>query len=175
MKRLAIAAVVLVAAVLILSFSGRTTIGPDEIGVRIGPGSAVTVFTAGARPLVIPGLHRMLRLTSRPVAFVMAGVSGVAVTTPKAEKRIDCRLRYQVEDAARLVERFGVDRPQALLEDRLRQAVRDEFTRRLDEDPHALDSPVGRIPFIAESHNSLDAALRADGVRVLSLELLGWQ
>ncbi len=174
-QKILLTTAVLAAALLALSFSGRTTVGPEEIGVRLGPGDTVTIFQAGERPLILPGVHRFIRLTRRPVAFVMAGVGGIVVTTPAVEKSIDCRLRYQIDDAARFIERFGTDRPQALLEDRLRQAVRDAFTRRLGDDPHALDSPLTRIPLIAETHTSLDTALRVDGVRLLSIELLGWR
>lgn len=174
MKKTVITALVLAAAVLLFSFSGRTTIGPDEIGVRTGPGKALAVFPAGERPLVLPGVHRLIRLTTKPVAFVMAGVGAVTVTTPKGEQQIACRLRYQVKDAALLVRNFGSDEPQTLLENDLRQRMQEEFGRRLAAAPHLLDSPTSRIPFIAESHAALNNALQNKGVAILSLELLDW-
>ncbi len=174
MNKIIVGIVVLVAAVILLSFTGRTTINDGEVGVRLGPGKAVAVFASGERPLVVPGLHRMIRLTTRPVAFTMAGVGGIVVAAGEQEKRIDCRLRYQVVDAARLIARFGTDQPQTNLENDLRQQVTSELATRLAADPHALDSPASRIPFIAETHHQLDTTFQADGVTVLSFELLGW-
>ncbi len=175
MKKFLLIAVVAGMAVIFFSLTGRITIPENQIGVRLGPGDRIAVFTSGQRPLVLPLMHRMIPLTSKPVRFVMAAQG--ALTLPPAAgvaRKIDCQVRYQVTDGARLVRRFGTDEPQTALEQLLRQQISEQLTSRLDRDAGALDAVASRIPLIAETHLALNSSLQDSGVSVLSFELLTW-
>lgn len=166
---------VLAAGVIYFSFTGRTTIGPHEVGVRVGPDHIVSVFKAGERPFVLPFVHHLLRLSTKPIIFAMAGVGAAKITTGKTHHSLNCLLRYKMQDVRAIIRKYGTDDPETNVDKVLRRRVTGLLTAQLTANPDALQTAAGRIPLLAEVHIGLNKAFAPEGIQVVSFELLAWK
>lgn len=166
---------VLAAGIIYFSMAGRTTIGPHEAGVLIGPGHIVTVFKAGQHPIVLPVVTRLLRLSTKPIIFAMAGVGAVNITIGKTSHSVNCLLRYQLHDPRALVDTYGTKDPQTNLGKAFRHRVVKILTEQLTANPDALATAASRVPLLAELHSSLNETFAPEGIQIISFEFLSWK
>ena len=153
----------------------REVIGVDQIGVVVSPGDRITVYQAGAQPLVLPVLQRYVRLTAKPIRYEMTDAKSIAVTSPNQQPiKIGCQVRYQVEDAAKLVASQGTEAPQTAVEGLILQLLTARFNDTLQNGKASLDDVQTRVVLVGDIHQALVQALAPSGVKVLSFDLFSW-
>lgn len=153
----------------------REIVGVDQIGVVVSPGGRIAVYQAGERPLVLPMVQDYVRLTAKPIRYEMIDDKSIAVSGPnKQTVTIGCQVRYQVEDAARLVETQGKGAPQASIEGLIRKKLTDIFNATLQQEGASLDEVTTRVVLVGEIHQTLKQTLTPSGVSILSFDLISW-
>ena len=153
----------------------REVVGVDQIGVVVSPGGRIAVYQAGARPLVLPLIQRYVRLTAKPVRYEMTDGKSITITGPnKKVIKIGCQVRYQVEDAAKLVAAQGTEAPQTAIEALILKHLTGELSATLQKENASLDDVQTRVILVASIHQTLKQALAPSGVGVLSFDLFSW-
>jgi len=170
-------------AVLALSIAGagltlsrqREVVGVDQLGVVVSPGGRIAVYQAGEQPLVLPLIQHYVRLTAKPVRYELTDGKSLIVSGPgQQEIKIGCQVRYQVDDAAKLVASKGVTDPQAAIESIIRAHLTTEVTAVLKQQNASLDDVQTRVVLVASTHDSLKQLLAPVGVGLISFDLFSW-
>lgn len=153
----------------------RQIIGVDQIGVVISPGQRIAVYQAGDHPLVLPLLQRLVVLTAKPIRYELTEAKAIAITPPEGPAlRVACQIRYQIEDAAKLVASQGEKAPQAAIEALIQSQVTAHINTALAPAGSSLDDVPTRIALVGDTHQGLKEALAPFGVTLLAFELISW-
>lgn len=153
----------------------REVVGVDQIGIVVSPGGKITVHQAGDRPLILPLIQNFVRLTAKPVRYEMTdGKSLIILDSEQHEIKIGCQVRYQVEDAAKLVASQGTEAPQTAIETVIHQYLTQEISATLKQENASLDNVQTRVILVASIHDSLKKILAPLGVSLISFDLFSW-
>lgn len=153
----------------------REIVGVDEIGVVISPGTRVAVYQAGDRPLVIPILQHYLKLTAKPIRYELTEDKGISITVPNQPPiKIGCQVRYQIDDAAKLVASQGVAAPQTAIEGLILQELTRQLNAALQKEGASLDDVQTRVVLVGDIHQNLKQTLTPLGIGFLSFDLFSW-
>lgn len=153
----------------------REVVGVDQIGVVVSPGGRIAVHQAGARPLVLPLIQRYVRLTAKPVRYELTDGNSLMVTGPNQQEiKIGCQVRYQVDDAAKLVASQGAEAPQTAIEAIIHSHLSEAISTALKQQNASLDDVQTRVILVASTHNSLKQTLAPLGVGLISFDLFSW-
>lgn len=153
----------------------REVVGVDQIGVVVSPGGNITVHQAGDRPLVLPLVQQYVRLTAKPVRYELTDGKSLIITGPdQQEIKIGCQVRYQVDDAAKIVASQGTEAPQTAIESIIHQHLHDEISAALKPEHASLDDVQTRVILVASIHNSLKQLLNPLGINIISFDLFSW-
>lgn len=161
-------------AVLLLTRQ-REVVGVDQIGVVVSPGSRISAFQAGSRPLVLPLIQRYVRLTAKPVRYELTDGKSITITRPNQQPaKIGCQVRYQVGDAVKLVATQGAEAPQTAIEAIILQQLTAQLSAALQKEGASLDDVQTRVILVGDIHQTLKQALTQYGIDVLSFDLFSW-
>lgn len=153
----------------------REVVGVDQIGVVVSPGDRITVYQAGAQPLVLPVIQRYVRLTAKPIRYELTDAKSITVTGPNQQPiKIGCQVRYQVEDAAKLVAHQGTEAPQTAVEGLILKLLTARFNDTLQKEKSSLNDVQTRVVLVGDIHLALVQALAPLGIKVLSFDLFSW-
>ncbi len=153
----------------------REIIGVDQIGVVVSPGARLAVYQAGDRPLVLPLVQHLVRLTAKPIRYELTDAKGIAITRPnQAPLNIGCQVRYQVDDAAKMVASQGAEAPQNALETFILQQLTAQLSAALQPEGASLDDVQTRVILVGDIHQNLKQALTPLGIEFLSFDLFSW-
>jgi len=175
-KNILILAVILgIAGLSTLISRQREVVGVDQVGVVVSPGGKIAVYRPGDRPLVLPLIQHYVRLTAKPIRYDLTEAKAITVTGSNQQTAtIGCQVRYQVEDAAKLVATQGIEAPQNAIELLIHQRLTDEFTTTLQKENATLDDVQTRVVLVGSIHHSLKEALSPLGITILSFDLISW-
>jgi regulator of protease activity HflC (stomatin/prohibitin superfamily) len=167
--------VLLIAGVGFLLSRQREVVGVDQIGVVVSPGGRIAVYQAGDRPMVLPLIQRYVRLTAKPVRYELTDAKGITVTDAKHQAiTIGCQVRYQVNDAAKLVATQGTESPQTAIESLIHQLLTAQMTAALHTENASLDDVQTRVLLVGSIHQALRQSLGPMGIEVISFDLFSW-
>lgn len=153
----------------------REVVGVDQIGVVVSPGGRIAVYQAGERPLVLPMLHRFVRLTAKPIRYELTDAKAITITDSNNKAlSIGCQVRYQMADAAKLVGTQGTEAPQQAVEGIIHQHLTAQLTAALQKQGATLDDVQTRVILVGGIHQTLKQALDPLGITVLSFDLFSW-
>ena len=153
----------------------REIVGVDEIGVVVSPGARVAVYQAGASPLVIPMVQHYIKLTAKPIRYELTEDKSINITGPNQQPiKIGCQVRYQIEDAAKLVASQGIEAPQTAIEGVIIQQLTAQLSAALQKEGASLDDVQTRVVLVGDIHQNLKQALTPMGVSFLSFDLFAW-
>lgn len=167
--------IICIAAAGFLLSRQREIVGVDQLGVVISPGGTISVYQAGEQPLVLPIMHRYVTLTAKPIRLAMTEEKSIVITgQDNKEIKVGCQVRYQVEDAAKLVATHGVEAPQVAVDGLIRKLLTEQIGDTLRQENASLDDVQTRVVMVASVHQSLKLALAPSGINVLSFDLIAW-
>jgi regulator of protease activity HflC (stomatin/prohibitin superfamily) len=150
----------------------REVVGVDQIGVVVSPGGRIAVYQPGDRPLVLPMLQHYVRLTAKPVRYELTDAKAITITGVNHQAiTIGCQVRYQVEDAAKLVAAQGPEAPQVAVEGIIHQHLSAQLTAALQKENASLDDVQTRVVLVGGVHQTLKEVLDPLGIRVLAFDL----
>lgn len=153
----------------------REIVGVDQIGVVISPGARVTAYQAGDSPLVIPVLQRYLKLTAKPIRYALTDSKSIIINRPNQQPiSIGCQVRYQIEDAAKLVKSQGAEAPQAAIEAIILQQLTEALQATLQKTGASLDDVQTRVVLVGDIHQNMKQTLSPLGIGFLSFDLFSW-
>jgi|GEM_PF-4899033 len=153
----------------------RQIIGVDQLGVVISPGQRLAVYQAGDQPLVLPGLQHLVLLTAKPIRYELTEAKAIAITPPSGQAlQVACQVRYQIEDAAKLVASQGAAAPQAAIEALILSQVTAQINSALAPAGASFDDVPIRIALVGDTHQGLKEALAPLGIALLAFELISW-
>ncbi len=153
----------------------REVVGIDQIGVVVSPGARISVYQVGDRPLVLPIIQRYVRLTAKPVRYELTDGKGITIPRPNQQPiKIGCQVRYQVNDAARLVATQGTEAPQTAIEALILQQLTAQLSAALQQEGASLDDVQTRVMLVGDIHQNLKLALTPLGIEFLSFDLFSW-
>ena len=153
----------------------REVVGVDQIGVVVSPGGRIAVYRAGDRPLVLPVIQQYVRLTAKPIRYELTDAKGITVTDAKHQAiTIGCQVRYQVEDAAKLVATQGVDEPQDAIEALIHKLLTTQLGAAMQKENASLDDVQTRVILVGTIHQALRQTLAPMGIEVISFDLFSW-
>jgi len=164
--------VILLAAALLGVSTRQRTVGVDQVGVRTFMGNA-KVYAAGETAWVLPVVQKFVLMTLRPVALKFSGAQAV-VLDADAGRKVDCKIRYRIDDPAKFVLGLGATTPEEGLKRRLSRTVEGvfkEYAAKKDFDMGQIES---RMLLTGESIHALGESAGPLGVRIISFELLNW-
>jgi len=167
--------VLVVAGAGLLLSRQREVVGVDQFGVVVSPGGRIAVYQAGERPLVLPLLQGYVRLTAKPIRYELTDAKAITITGAKQQAiTIGCQVRYQVEDAAKLVASQGTAAPQVAIEGLIHQQLTSQLTAALQKEGASLDDVQTRVMLVGDIHQTLKQALSPLGITILSFDLFSW-
>jgi hypothetical protein len=153
----------------------REIVGVDQIGVVVSLGSRISVYQAGDQPLVIPIVQRYLLLTAKPIRYALTEGKSIIINGPNQQEiKIGCQVRYQIEDAAKLVSSQGVEAPQASVEALILQQLTAQMNAALQNAGASLDDVQTRVALVGDIHQNLKQALTPLGITFISFDLFSW-
>lgn len=171
---LLILALLIVGAGFILTRQGEI-IGVDQLGVVVSPGGRIAVYKAGDQPLVLPLIQNIIRLTAKPIRYELTEAKAISITGPNQnEIKISCQVRYQIEDAAKLVHSQGAAAPQTAIEALILQQLTAQFNTTLQQAGASLDDVQTRISMVGDIHQNLKQTLAPFGIGILAFDLISW-
>lgn len=172
MKKKSVIIIFVVIAVSIFSID-KEMVGVDQVGFRTFLGTS-KVIEAGESVFVLPFVSRFIKMTTKPVLFMMDGKSALSIPGPDGKPvAVECKVRYQITDAAAFVDHFGMGNPDKALEDLLRAKAREAMLPEEGQDS-VFDSSMGRMLMSAQLLHDLNSQDITPGVQILSFELLNW-
>lgn len=125
--------------------------------------------------MVVPWVSTFIKMTTDPVQFTMAEKEAIQVPGAAGQVRpVACTIRYQIEDAAALVARFGMGNPEVGLETLLRQKVEEAMIPAKGATPLDFEVSQERMLFTAKLLYELNSDELTPGVKILAFELLNW-
>lgn len=153
----------------------REIVGVDQIGVVISPGSKITVYQAGESPLVLPLFQHYLKFTATPLRYDLTDSKSIVITGPDQQPiKIGCQIRYQIEDAAKLVQSQGSEAPQAAIEALILRQLTEALQTTLQKPGASLDDVQTRVVLVGDIHQNMKQILTPLGIGFLSFDLFSW-
>lgn len=153
----------------------REVVGVDQVGVVVSPGGRIAVYRAGDRPLVLPLIQHYVRLTAKPVRYELTDAKAITITgSNQPPITIGCQVRYQVEDAGKLVASQGTEAPQTAIEGLIHQHLVAQLGAALQQENASLDDVQTRVILVGSIHQTLKETLAPLGIGVLSFDLFSW-
>jgi len=143
------------------------TIGPWEAGVVMRGTSVKRVYQAGERPLVLPVLERLCRVTTSPQVVTLTGEEE---TVRSGDLTVESQVIYSSRDAAKAVESFTPDGTHEMIRKRLGEEI-SQLLHGVLTDPALLNNDEQRMITTAQVHVGLREAFEETGVSVDSYQI----